>query len=71
MANMAQAGQWFNLGRRKDHRHPAKVSALWALREALLQERYEDCRESVAVAREYGATEREIYYLLEDPRRKP
>jgi len=71
MANLTQARQWFHIGRKKNNGHPVKVSALWALKEALMQERYEDCREIIAIAKEFGAGEQEIYYLLEDPRRKP
>ena len=72
MANLVQIGKRFNFswGGRKT-KHPVKVSALLALKEALGQERYEECREIIAIAKEFGAEEREIYYLLEDPRRKP
>lgn len=72
MANLVQIGKRFNFnwGGGKT-RHPVKVSALLALKETLLEERYEECREIIAIAKEFGAQEREIYYLLEDPRRKP
>lgn len=63
MTNLIQARPRF--------KHPVKLSALWALKEALLQERYEECREIVAIAKEFGARDSEIYYLLEDPRRNP
>ena len=53
---------------RKD---PVKLTALLYLREALRRERYEDCAQFVAVAKEFGAKEREIEELLEDPRRSP
>lgn len=53
---------------RKD---PVKLTALLYLREALLAERYEECAEFIAVAREFGAAEREVQTLLEDPRRQP
>ena len=52
-------------------RHPVKLTALLYLREALRARRYEVCPEFVAVAREFGAKEREIEELLEDPRRLP
>ena len=52
-------------------RHPVKLTALLYLREALLEERYEDCAFAIAVAHEFGAQPIEIYYLLEDPRRRP
>lgn len=72
MANLVQIGKRFNFpwGGRKTG-HPVKVSALWALKDALLQEKYEECHQIIAIAKEFGAEEREIYYLLEDPRRKP
>lgn len=52
-------------------RHPVKLTALLYLRDALRRERYETCPEYIAVAREFGAVEREIEELLEDPRRMP
>ena len=52
-------------------RNPVKLTALLYLKAALLQERYEECPEFVRVAREFGAQEREIEELLEDPRRTP
>ena len=52
-------------------RHPVKVTALMYLREALLNEVYEDCRLAIEIARECGAQEFEIQNLLEDPRRRP
>lgn len=52
-------------------RHPVKLTALLYLRDALRRERYEICPEYIAVAREFGAVEREIEELLEDPRRMP
>lgn len=69
MANLA--GTQFQNQKRKLTQHPVRLSALWALREALLEERYEECREIIAIAKEFGATSSEIYYLLEDPRRRP
>ena len=52
-------------------KHPVKLTALLYLREALEQERYEQCAEMIAVAQEFGATSAEIQYLLEDSRRTP
>lgn len=52
-------------------RHPVRLTALLYLSEALRAERYEDCSEIVAVAREFGAGDNEIRSLLEDPRRVP
>lgn len=71
MANLTQARSRFNEGNRKAKVHPVKLSALWALKDALLQEKYEECREIIAIAKEFGAQDSEIYYLLEDPRRQP
>ena len=52
-------------------RQPAKKTALLALKNALLQERYEICSKIIAVAREHGTQDREIQYFLEDPKRSP
>ncbi len=52
-------------------RHPVKMTALIYLREALLNEVYEDCPLAIEIAREFGAQEFEIQNLLEDPRRRP
>ena len=51
--------------------HTNKNAALYSLKNALLKERYEICSNIIAVAREFGASDREIRYLLEDPRRVP
>ena len=51
--------------------HPLKTTALWYLKEVLVRERYEECADIVATAKEFGATELEISLLLEDPRRSP
>ena len=53
---------------RKD---PVKLTALLYLREALRRERYEECAQFVAVAKEFGAKDQEIEELLEDSRRTP
>lgn len=55
----------------KYNKDPVRLTALLYLKEALLAENYEDCGLFVAVAREFGAEEREIKALLEDPRRNP
>ena len=52
-------------------KNPVKLTALLYLREALLEERYEECADFITIAREFGANEFEIQYLLEDPRRRP
>ena len=57
--------------RRRTSRHPVKTTALTYLREALLEEVYEDCALAIKIAKEFGAQEFEIQNLLEDPRRKP
>lgn len=70
MSNVTQLDQALNLAGRAG-RHPLKLSALLALKEVLLQEKYEECADIVAIAKEFGAKHFEIYYLLEDPRRNP
>lgn len=57
--------------RRRTSRHPVKVTALTYLKEALLNEAYEDCEQAIKIAKEFGAEEFEIQDLLEDPRRQP
>ncbi len=52
-------------------RHPVRLTALFYFVEALRSERYEECAEILAVAREFGASEKEIQNLLEDRRRIP
>ncbi len=62
----------FRLGKLTNtKKHPLKLTALLYLKEALLAEQYEDCREIVATALEFGALALEVQYLLEDPRRIP
>lgn len=51
----------------RGNRDPVKLTALLYLKEALLQERYEDCAEFVQVAREFGALAVEIRNVLENP----
>ena len=58
-------------GRFKLKPDPVKLTALLYLKEALLEERYEECAEMIAIAKEFGAQPFEIGYLLEDPRRLP
>ena len=57
--------------RRRTSRHPVKVTALLYLKEALVDEVYENCPLAIEIAKEFGAEEFEIQNLLEDPRRKP
>ncbi|MFT5206482.1 MAG: hypothetical protein ACI9CF_000220 [Candidatus Omnitrophota bacterium] len=52
-------------------RHPVKMTALLYLRDALLNEAYEQCEQLVRIARDFGATDMELKLLLEDPRRAP
>ncbi len=52
-------------------RNPVKLTALLYLREALRAERYEECAQFIAVAKEFGAKDREVEELLEDARRMP
>ena len=52
-------------------KHPLRLTALLALREALLEERYEECADAIAVAQEFGARPIEIRLLLEVPSRQP
>ena len=56
---------------RRRSRDPVKLTALIYLREALAAERYEDCAEIIAIAKEFGALNEEVRVLLEDPRRHP
>jgi hypothetical protein len=56
---------------RKVLRNPVKLTSLLYLKEALLAERYEECREFIEIAREFGAQAFEIQNILEDPRRIP
>ena len=51
---------------RKD---PVKLTALLYLRDALLAEKYEECAEFIAIAREFGAQTFEVQNILEDPKR--
>lgn len=53
------------------YKHPVRLTALLYLKEALLRERYENCAEIVALAKEFGAENYEVDDLLEDPRRSP
>ena len=52
-------------------RHPVKLTALLYLKEALQGQRYEECAEFIATAKDFGAVDREIEELLEDARRTP
>ena len=55
----------------KVRKNPVKLTALLYLKEALRKERYEECPQLILVAKEFGAQDREIEELLEDPRRTP
>jgi len=52
-------------------KEPLKFTALLYLKEALLNEEYENCAEIISLAYELGAKEFEVQDLLEDPRRAP
>ncbi len=52
-------------------RDPVRLTALLSLREALLLEQYEDCKDIISIAYEFGATDNDIQSLLEDSRRRP
>ena len=52
-------------------KNPVKLTALLYLKEALHNQRYEQCSEFIAIAREFGANAQEIQELLEDSRRVP
>ncbi len=51
--------------------HPVRLTALIYLKQALVKEQYEICRDLIAIAKEFGATETQVANLLEDPRRTP
>ena len=55
----------------RKNRDPVKLTALLCLRESLIGERYEECGEFVAIAREFGALASEIKAIVENPRRHP
>ncbi len=56
---------------RRIQKNPVKLTALLYLKEALLNEQYENCREFIEIAKEFGAQDFEVQYLLEDARRVP
>ena len=51
--------------------NPVALTALLTLKEALVKENYEICREVINTALEFGATQGQVFGLLEDVRRKP
>ena len=53
------------------NRDPVKLTALLYLREALLAQRFEECAQFIAIAKEFGAIDWEVEELLEDVRRIP
>ncbi len=70
--NMSTATNSTSISRsRRRTRDPVKLTALIYLREALIAERYENCADFIAIAKEFGALDAEIRVLLEDPRRHP
>ena len=58
-------------GFKRVRKNAVKLTALLYFREALVEERYEECAGFIEVAREFGAQEFEIQNILEDPRRVP
>lgn len=60
-----------SLAVKKVMKNPVKLTALLYLKEALLNQQYEKCTEFIETAKEFGAQDFEIQYLLEDPRRSP
>ena len=54
----------------KVKRDPVKLTALLYLREALRDERYEECADFIAIAEEFGALDSEIQNVLENPKRE-
>lgn len=51
----------------KANQDPVKLTALLYLKEALLQEKYEECAGILEIAREFGALPVEIRIVLENP----
>lgn len=51
--------------------NPVALTALLTLKEALLKEDYEICQNVIDTALEFGATQSQIFGLLEDVRRNP
>ena len=47
------------------------LTALLTLREALSAENYEICQQVIDIALEFGATQADVFALLEDIRRNP
>ena len=56
---------------RRKGRHPLVLTALLYLREALLTEKYEECASIISIVKEFGGSDFEVQYLLEDARRQP
>lgn len=54
---------------RQSNKDPVLLTALLYLREALLEERYEECKTFIDIAKEFGAGNIQIKLLLENPRR--
>ena len=63
---MLTANEIDNVRKREDRKgvHPVKVTALAYLREALAEERYEEMKEFVEIAREFGADSHEVALAL-------
>ena len=57
--------------RRGSSLDPIALTALLTLKEALVKENYEICQAAIDTALEFGATQGQIFGLLEDARRNP
>ncbi len=57
--------------RRVNFLDPVALTALLTLKEALVKENYEICQDVIDTALEFGATQGQIFSLLEDVRRNP
>ena len=44
--------------------HPVKTTALLCLKEALAKENFEECKDMIQIAHEFGAEPQEIHELL-------
>ena len=68
---MEAINQMERIRRRILRKHPVRLTALLYLKQALQEEHYEICAELIQIAKEFGASDLEVGYLLEDPRRNP
>ena len=66
LKNLGYTPMIFRIGKKQR----ARV-ALLELKEALISERYEECSDLIGKALALGASELQVGFLLEDPRRNP